>query len=441
MEMFDPNQPLPQPWQLDKAPSQFDFEARQSAIEQRKKLLAALMRSQEQPMQQPQGQMVGRTYVKPHWTQQLAPLVEKVMNNYALTREQKGLADDQAAYARDDQAAAQAHQGRMPQARPELPGPQAEGGSPELAARTPTTQERLQWAQEGMAIPSRRETLSKLIDDLTINEPVREEQRQFRSSESAANRAQQARIERERLEQRAAEAEQRAEDAAATREQRAQAQREANDLRREIAAMNNETRRMVIEAAANKASAPKPVPHGLMKELGEAQDRATTIADLSRTFRPEYSGVTMGARVRAGAITGTDADAVDWWKNYRKQSELTERHALFGASLTEGEQKAWRDADIGPTTDPNVIARNLATRARLAGKVYATQRDRAIRSGYSGVADAFDAPAEPTRPASDGGASGSWDAAPVKVNTPAEAAKLKPGTRFVTPDGQERVRR
>lgn len=441
MEMFDPNQPMPQPWQVDKSPSQFDFEARQAAIEQRKKLLAALMQAQGQPAQQPQGRMVGNVYVKPHWTQQLAPVIERAMNNFAINREQKALGEDQATFAREDQAAAQAHQARMPQARPELPGPQAEGGSPELAARSPTAQERLQWAQEGMAIPSRRETLSKLIDDLTINEPVRDEQRQFRSSESAANRAQQAKIERERLEQRAAEAEQRVADAAATREQRAQAQREANDLRREIAAMSNETRRMVIEAAANKASAPKPVPHGLMKELGEAQDRATTIADLSRTFRPEFSGITMGARVRAGSVTGTDADAVDWWKNYRKQSELTERHALFGASLTEGEQRAWHDADISPTTDPKLIERNLAKRAQLANKVYATQRERAIRSGYSGVADAFDAPAEPTRPVAEGGASGSWDAAPVKVSTPAEAAKLKPGTRFVTPDGQERVRR
>lgn len=30
---------------------------------------------------------------------------------------------------------------------------------------------------------------------------------------------------------------------------------------------------------------------------------------------------------------------------------------------------------------------------------------------------------------------------PVRVNTPADAAKLPPGTRFITPDGQERVRR
>jgi hypothetical protein len=28
----------------------------------------------------------------------------------------------------------------------------------------------------------------------------------------------------------------------------------------------------------------------------------------------------------------------------------------------------------------------------------------------------------------------------VKVRSPGEAAKLKPGTRFITPDGQQRVR-
>jgi len=49
---------------------------------------------------------------------------------------------------------------------------------------------------------------------------------------------------------------------------------------------------------------------------------------------------------------------------------------MFGASLTTGEQEAWRSADISPGMAPAVIRENLETRAKLAAKVLeATKRD------------------------------------------------------------------
>ena len=109
---------------------------------------------------------------------------------WGANREQKGLQSEVDAYDKADRAAATAHQARMPQQRPELQGPRDESGSPELNAKTPTTQDRMQWAQEGTSIPSRKALMSKLMDDLTVNEPAREEQRQFRASESEAQRQQ-----------------------------------------------------------------------------------------------------------------------------------------------------------------------------------------------------------------------------------------------------------
>jgi hypothetical protein len=426
MPIFNPNQPMDPDEQMallaqqamaQPNPAQFNFETRAQAIEARKRALADAMRRKaaNQMPQMPKGEMVSGHFVGPHWTQMLTAAAQPALAQMDVTAQARALQRQTAEYSQADSAAGAAHQARMPVARQEqLAGPPEEGAAPPTRTVKPTTQERMQWAQEGMGIPSRREVLSRLMGDLMVEEPVREEQRTFRAQESEAQRQAQVQMNRERLEQRAQEAEQRAADAKASREERAAAQREANELRREIARESNETRRALIAAQVDRASAPKPVPQSIMKELGEAQDRAASMGELVRTFSPDYSGLTMGARTRAGSYLGTDADAVEWWKNYRKQSELTERHALFGASLTAGEQAAWASADIGPMTDPKVIQRNLATRAKLAAKVYATQRERAIRSGYKGVADAFDEPA--TAPTREGGATGSWDAAPVIPN-------------------------
>jgi hypothetical protein len=132
----------------------------------------------------------------------------------------------------------------------------------------------------------------------------------------------------------------------------------------------------------------KPLPGQVVKTITEARDNAATIGNLQTSFKPEYAskgvlGIGADASLAAKATLGTDKDSVEWWKNYRKQSELTERHALFGGALTPTEQASWRSADIGPGMDAKVIATNLKTRADLAQKVADFARQDQIDAGHS----------------------------------------------------------
>jgi hypothetical protein len=137
-----------------------------------------------------------------------------------------------------------------------------------------------------------------------------------------------------------------------------------------------------------KGGTSKPLPGGVVKQLTEARDNSATIDRLASSFKPDFAnkGI-LGFGADASLITkgtmGFDGDAVEWWKNYRKQAELVERHALFGAALTPGEQSSWRSADIGPGMDDKVIQRNLATRSALAKKVFENTTQDLIDAGHS----------------------------------------------------------
>lgn len=132
----------------------------------------------------------------------------------------------------------------------------------------------------------------------------------------------------------------------------------------------------------------KPLPENVRKAITEVRDNAATMKRMLDSFDDSFGGkgvLGLGAdkQLAGSAVLGVDKDAVDWWKNYRKMAELVERHAMFGASLTTGEQASWRSADIAPGMNPEVIRRNLVTREALARKVLeATKRDM-IDAGHA----------------------------------------------------------
>ncbi|MBX9848922.1 MAG: hypothetical protein K2X64_06480 [Rhodocyclaceae bacterium] len=140
---------------------------------------------------------------------------------------------------------------------------------------------------------------------------------------------------------------------------------------------------------ADKASTnSKPLAGSVVKQLQETGDNAVTIANLSNSFKDNFAnkgilGAGADGQLSLSATLGKDKDSVDWWKNYRKQAELVERHASFGASLTPGEQESWRAADIGPGMHPDVIRRNLQTRATLSARMLDNARQDAIDAGHS----------------------------------------------------------
>lgn len=132
----------------------------------------------------------------------------------------------------------------------------------------------------------------------------------------------------------------------------------------------------------------KPLPPAVVKNITEARDNAATIDRLSSSFKDDFAskgvlGMGSDMSLSAKGVMGTDGDAVDWWKNYRKQAELVERHALFGAALTPAEQASWRSSDIGPGMDAKVIKRNLTTRAKLTKQISEMAAQDQIDAGHS----------------------------------------------------------
>jgi len=143
-----------------------------------------------------------------------------------------------------------------------------------------------------------------------------------------------------------------------------------------------------VEGYSPKRAMQKPVPPGVVKTLTEARDNATTMDRLNADFKPEYGGkgvFGIGADLSMGVKgnTGFDQKSVAFWKDYRKNAELVERHAMFGASLTPGEQASWRSADIAPGMSPAVIKTNLATRAALTKKISAATADDMVDAGHN----------------------------------------------------------
>lgn len=143
-----------------------------------------------------------------------------------------------------------------------------------------------------------------------------------------------------------------------------------------------------VEGYSPKRPMQKPVPPGVVKTLTEARDNATTMDRLNADFKPEYGGkgvfgIGADLSMSVKGNTGLDQKSVAFWKDYRKNAELVERHAMFGASLTPGEQASWRSADIAPGMDPAVIKTNLATRAALTKKIAAATADDMVDAGHN----------------------------------------------------------
>jgi hypothetical protein len=186
-----------------------------------------------------------------------------------------------------------------------------------------------------------------------------------------------------------------------------------------------------VEGYTPKRAPQKPVPPGVVKTLTEARDNALTMDRLNTEFKPEYGGkgvfglgADMSMAVKGN--TGFDQKSVAFWKDYRKNAELTERHAMFGASLTPGEQASWRSADVAPGMDPEVIKTNLATRAALSKKVAEAAADDMVDAGHNEARVRAIA------------GRGKKPAAPTQVTNAADYAKVPSGAEFITPDGETR---
>lgn len=79
--------------------------------------------------------------------------------------------------------------------------------------------------------------------------------------------------------------------------------------------------------------------------------------------------------------TGTPGQR-DWWSNFRSADNLI-RNQLFGASLTEGEKRAFEQTTISPSMKPEIVRQNLERRVEIARKALERNTDRLRAAGYN----------------------------------------------------------
>ena len=127
-----------------------------------------------------------------------------------------------------------------------------------------------------------------------------------------------------------------------------------------------------IEKAAREAAAPAK-----KRDLGSTDiNRITEIDDslgvqkrLTETFKPDYAGYKVKfagdiANTIASTFGGDKEAQADWWKAYDANDNIA-RNALYGASLTDGETKAWKATTVDISMTPSMIERRMKERAAL----------------------------------------------------------------------------
>ncbi len=396
-----------------------DFEQQAIAIARQRKVAELLRKQAGGP---PEGQMVSGRYVKPTMAQQLLPL----LGGFNAHSVDLGADKNEGAYNRQASEARDKWESVLPQAvagRAALPGPRAEGGSPELeaiAAQPLTTGRILKHTLAGRRIPG-NEKNADLVAAMLGKEMDREDTQAARKEQTEAANQLALQKQRQAAEDRLAELKLRFEDRGLDRQSREQIAAEGRALTKLIADMNNDTRLAGIQATKDakeaKAAEPKPVSTTVMKDLGGLENNATGLTAMATRYKPEYGGVGGAYDKLSGTwnpFAGKDAeDAANWWKDYESQAALVERHEKFGTALSAGEQAAWKNATISPGMNKATIDHNLKERAKIANQLFNKTREAYIKGGHTGVKDAFE-----ERPGGDG-------AGPTVVKTGKDASGRK----------------
>ena len=113
------------------------------------------------------------------------------------------------------------------------------------------------------------------------------------------------------------------------------------------------------DKAGREAIAPakkRELPAGEIDKISTIDNSLGAQNRLLETFKPEYGGYKVKfagdvANTMASTFGGDKEDQADWWKSYNANDNIA-RNALYGASLTPGEQKSWEatTVDISMTT-------------------------------------------------------------------------------------------
>jgi hypothetical protein len=115
------------------------------------------------------------------------------------------------------------------------------------------------------------------------------------------------------------------------------------------------------------------------KQLSDVLKAGTELQNVTRyadTFKPGYGGFGAGSEDIAtfeqqyaakfpNASGEERVAAANWWRDYKRNSEIIERHGLFGSALTASEQAQWSAADINPSLSDQAIKSSIERRNKI----------------------------------------------------------------------------
>jgi len=130
----------------------------------------------------------------------------------------------------------------------------------------------------------------------------------------------------------------------------------------------------------------KPLTSGEVNKITDIDTSLGTQKRLKETFDDKYAGYTFQvqgelANVMGSKFGGGNQSQAEWWASHAANDNIS-RNALFGASLTAGEQKAWEKTSINPGMSPSMIRNRMAEREALIEAKRDTTVDNLGRAGY-----------------------------------------------------------
>ena len=130
----------------------------------------------------------------------------------------------------------------------------------------------------------------------------------------------------------------------------------------------------------------RPLPTGEVEKITSIDNAFGTQKRLADTFEDKYGGYSLKiggelANVFGGKFGGDNQAQSEWWASHDANDNVA-RNALFGASLTAGEQKAWEKTSINPGMSASMIKNRMTERQDLIDAKRKTTINNLDNAGY-----------------------------------------------------------
>ena len=142
----------------------------------------------------------------------------------------------------------------------------------------------------------------------------------------------------------------------------------------------------VTQGGVPIGSKERPLPTGEVEKITSIDNAFGTQKRLADTFEDKYGGYSLKiggelANVFGGTFGGDNQAQSEWWASHDANDNVA-RNALFGASLTAGEQKAWEKTSINPGMSASMIKNRMTERQDLIDAKRKTTINNLDNAGY-----------------------------------------------------------